>query len=136
NPNLKPEENRSLEGGVEQGFAENRYSLSAIYFNNLFTNQIAFQVINPLTFESKYLNLNRALAHGAELELKARPASRVNLSAGYARLDLGGWRQLNHCVTAYANLENLLKKHYEDVPGYPAPRLNIRAGLRFRVGGE
>ena len=218
NPNLKPEENRSLEGGVEQGFAENRYSLSAIYFNNLFTNQIAFQVINPLTFESKYLNLNRALAHGAELELKARPASRVNLSAGYtytstqvlrsnscdplfspltcpgsalirrprhagsllatytaprwggslggtfigrrpdsdflfcavlgcsvptqdhtagyARLDLGGWRQLNHFVTAYANLENLLNKHYEDVPGYPAPRLNIRAGLRFRVGGE
>ena len=57
-------------------------------------------------------------------------------TAGYARLDLGGWRQINHYITAYANLENLLNKHYEDVPGYPAPRLNLRAGVRIRVGGE
>jgi outer membrane receptor protein involved in Fe transport len=59
-----------------------------------------------------------------------------NHTAGYARVDLGGWRQLNHYVTAYADLDNALNRHYEEVSGFPAPRINFRAGLRFRVGGE
>jgi len=218
NPDLKPEENRALEGGLEQDFDSGRYTVSAVYYNNLFTNQITFVTIDPVTFEGKYENLNRALAHGAELELKARPTARLNLSAGYtytstqilrsnncdaffsattcpglpllrrpkhlgsvlatytqtrwggslggsfvgrrpdsdflfcsilgcgvpaqdhtagyARIDLGGWWRLNHYVTAYANLENALNKHYEDVSGYPAPRINFRAGFRFRIGGD
>ncbi len=55
---------------------------------------------------------------------------------GYARLDAGGWYTVNRYVTAYANIENLLDKQYEDVLGYPALRANFRAGLRFSLGGE
>ena len=206
NPNLRPEESRSLEAGVQQEFDRGRYSLSAAYFHNLFLDQIAFS-FNPLTFESQYVNLNRARAHGAELEFHGRPHSGVtfdaayvytstqileaplafdpllaagapllrrprhsgsilgtysgkrwggslgasfvgrrtdsdflglgvNHAAGYARLDLGGWYAINRHVTAYANLGNALDKRYEEAAGYPALRVNFRAGLRVRVGGD
>jgi outer membrane receptor protein involved in Fe transport len=60
----------------------------------------------------------------------------VTRAAGYARFDVGGWHAINSRVTAYANIENLLNRHYEEVAGYPGLRLNFRAGMRFRIGGE
>ena len=55
---------------------------------------------------------------------------------GYARLDLGGWFNINRHVTAYANVNNALNNHYNEVLGYPALKANFRAGLRFTLGGE
>lgn len=208
NPDLKPEQNRSLEAGAQQEFVRGRYSLSATYFHNLFRNQIAFS-LNPLTFESQFVNINRAFAHGAELEFHGRPHSSVTVdaayiytstqvleapltfdpllaagapllrrprhsgsilgtysgkrwggslgasfvgrrpdsdfftaptpidhAAGYARVDVGAWYALHPRVTAYVKVENLLDRDYNEVVGYPALRANVRAGLRFRVGGE
>jgi outer membrane cobalamin receptor len=57
-------------------------------------------------------------------------------AAGYARVDLGGRYDINHHVTAYANLYNAFNNHYNEVVGYPALGINVRAGLRFRFGGE
>jgi vitamin B12 transporter len=208
NPNLKAEENRSLEAGVQQSLIAGKYWLGATYFNNLFSNQIAFN-FDPVLFVSQYLNVNRALAHGSEVEFRARPWSRltvdasytytstqvllaplafdplvsagapllrrpkhaasllavystarwggdvgvtalgrradsdflgllppVNHSAGYARVDVGAWRALNHRVTAYVKIENALNRKYEESAGYPALKANFRAGMRFRIGGE
>ncbi|HSA94251.1 MAG TPA: TonB-dependent receptor [Terriglobales bacterium] len=205
NPDLKAEENRSLEGGFEQGFAGGRFTLAATYFHNLFRNQINF-VIDPVTFQSQYVNVNRAFAHGAEVEAHGRlrrdltldaayvytstqvleapfgpdPAGSpllrrprhlgslrltylarrwggnlggsfvgrrpdsdffvaptpITHAAGYARVDLGGWYAVHPRVTLYANLENLLDRQYNEVVGYPALGVNVRAGMRFRIGGE
>jgi vitamin B12 transporter len=209
-PNLKlrPEQNRSLEAGLQQAFAGGKYWLGATYYNNLFTDQIAYS-FDASTFVSQYVNLNRSMAHGAEVEFRARPTSRlsvdasytytstqilkaptasdpllqagapllrrprhaasllatytarkwgVNLggtalgrrpdsdflglqppvtyAAGYARFDLGGWREINHFVTAYVNLENFTNRHYDEAAGFPALRANVRAGMRFRIGGD
>jgi vitamin B12 transporter len=82
NPNLKAEENRSLEAGVQQSFVGGKYWLGATYFNNLFTNQIEFN-FDPVLFVSQYLNINRALAHGSEVEFRARPWSRLSVDASY-----------------------------------------------------
>jgi outer membrane cobalamin receptor len=82
NPSLKAEENRSFETGVQQSFAGGKYFLGATYYNNLFTNQIAFS-FDPVKFVSQYLNLNSALAHGAEIELRARPTSKLSVEASY-----------------------------------------------------
>ncbi len=82
NRNLKPEENRSLEAGVQQSFIRGKYWLGATYFNNQFTNQIEFS-FDPATFVSQYVNINRALAHGAEAEFRARPWSRLSVDASY-----------------------------------------------------
>jgi hypothetical protein len=37
-------------------------------------------------------------------------------------------------VTAYGNLRNALNEHYEEVFGYPSPRLNFVAGLKWSLG--
>lgn len=60
----------------------------------------------------------------------------INHAAGYARVDLGGWYAINSRVTAYANVQNALNDHYNEVLGYPALTANFRAGFRFRIGGE
>jgi outer membrane cobalamin receptor len=214
NPNLQPEQNRSWEAGFDQGFFNNRLSLSALYYDNQFHNQIEFQT-NPVDFTSQYVNFNKSMSHGAEVELRGQIASHFSLTgaytytstqiqeappcsqpfcdpliygvgapllrrpkqagtvlftytrqrfgatvgavavgrrpdsdflfgyippiyyaAGYARVDLGGWYNLTHHVTAYANIGNALNDHYNEVLGYPALKANFRAGLRFRLGGE
>jgi len=212
NPGLKPERNRAFESGIQQNFLAGRYSLSAIYFNNLFTDQIEYGTADPITFQGQYFNVNKSIAHGAEIEVAGKIRSQLLLNgaytytssqilqaplctpanfcdpvylagnpflrrprhsgnmlltylgrrwggslggsfvgrrfdsdflglgidhaAGYARVDLGGWCALNSHVTAYANLENALNHDYEEVVGYPALPINIRVGLRFRIGGE
>ncbi len=60
----------------------------------------------------------------------------IDHAAGYVRVDTGGWYAVNSRVTAYANIENLLDKQYNEVVGYPALPVNFRVGLRFRIGGE
>ena len=60
----------------------------------------------------------------------------IYFADGYARLDLGGWFNINRHVTAYANVNNALNNHYNEVLGYPALKANFRAGLRFTLGGE
>ncbi|MBZ5666319.1 MAG: TonB-dependent receptor [Acidobacteriia bacterium] len=60
----------------------------------------------------------------------------IDHAAGYARVDLGGWYAINSRITAYANVENALNDHYNEVVGYPALTANFRAGVRFRIGGE
>jgi vitamin B12 transporter len=60
----------------------------------------------------------------------------ITHAASYARVDLGGWYAINSRITAYANVENALNDHYNEVVGYPALTANFRAGVRFRIGGE
>jgi vitamin B12 transporter len=60
----------------------------------------------------------------------------INHAAGYARFDLGGWYAINSRITAYANVQNALNEHYNEVVGYPALTANFRAGVRFRIGAE
>lgn len=211
NPGLRPERNRAIEAGIQQNFFLNRYSLSAIYFNNRFSDQIEF-ASDPVTFIGQYFNVNRSLAHGAEIELQGKIVARLLLSssytylstqildaplctpanfcdpvfnagnpflrrpkhsgsvllnylgnrwggnlgasfvgrrpdsdffglgidhaAGYARVDLGGWYAVIPRVSVYANVENALDHPYNEVVGYPALGINVRAGVRFRLGGE
>ena len=40
---------------------------------------------------------------------------------------------LGRGVTMYGNLRNALNRHYEEVFGYPSPRLNFVAGLKWTL---
>jgi vitamin B12 transporter len=80
NPNLRAEENRSLEGGLQQSLFGDRLSLQATYFNNLFRNQIEFNFLGTV---GQYVNVNESLAHGAELELHGRLLRHLSLDGGY-----------------------------------------------------
>lgn len=59
-----------------------------------------------------------------------------NLLGAYQRLDLSGSYEVNHVLTAYTNIQNLLSQHYSEAFGYPALPLAFRAGLKFSFGGE
>ena len=207
NPGLKPERLRAFEAGFQQELFQGKYAFTATYFNNLFRDQINYMTVDPINFIGEYVNVNRAIAHGAEAVLRGKLSSRLLLdtaytytstqildnpapidplynpgepllrrpkhsatemlsylgarwggnlgasfvgrrpdddffgfnidhAAGYVRADLGGWYALNSRITGYVNVENALDRRYNEVVGYPALPVNLRAGVRFRIGGE
>jgi vitamin B12 transporter len=81
NPLLKPEETRGMEAGFEQRVRQ-AYSFSAVYFNNLFRNKIDFN-FDPCFCQGQYVNINEAIAHGANVELHGRPRSNLTVDASY-----------------------------------------------------
>jgi outer membrane cobalamin receptor len=54
---------------------------------------------------------------------------------GYANLGLNLNCKLGRGLTAYGNLRNALNQHYEEVFGYPSPRLNFVTGLKWSFAG-
>jgi vitamin B12 transporter len=83
NFNLKAEENRAFEAGFEQGFVGGKYQFSGVYFNNLFHNQINFVTVDPKTNTGQYQNIDKSMAHGAELQLSGRLSPRLSLAGAY-----------------------------------------------------
>jgi outer membrane receptor protein involved in Fe transport len=83
NPELRPEQVRTFEAGIQQALFGGRHTLRTVYFHNRFRDLIQFSVLGPPTFESQFVNLNRSLAHGAELEWQARISKTISLNAGY-----------------------------------------------------
>jgi outer membrane receptor protein involved in Fe transport len=53
---------------------------------------------------------------------------------GYSNLGINLNYSLGHGLTAYGNLRNALNGRYEEVLGYPSPRLNFVAGLKWKLG--
>ncbi len=82
NPDLKAEENHAFEAGVEQSLLEGRFAFSALYFNNQFRNQIEFESIPP-TYVGEFVNVNRSMAQGAEIEFRGQLRKRLELDSAY-----------------------------------------------------
>jgi outer membrane cobalamin receptor len=55
---------------------------------------------------------------------------------GFVNANLGASYEVRRGLTWYARVNNLLNRHYEDVLGYPAYRLNFVSGMRLDLGGE
>ena len=71
NPNLSPEQSRTVHAGVEQKLASDRVRLTADFFDSRFRNIISFQ-LDPITFCGTFFNTNLARARGANLSGEAR----------------------------------------------------------------
>ncbi len=82
NLNLKAERNRAFEAGFQQKFMT-RFVFAANYYNNLFHDQIEFVTVNPTTFVGQYVNLQKSLAHGTEVELQSRLTQRLSWNTSY-----------------------------------------------------
>lgn len=54
----------------------------------------------------------------------------------YARWDAGAWYEVHRHVTMYAHAENIFDRSYQDVVGFKGQLATIRAGVRFKLGGE
>lgn len=80
NNELQPEDNRTLEGGVE--YTKGQLRASAVYFNRQSENFIDFVTVNPETFEAQYQNIEDEFAtQGVELEFSSKFAKVLNLTA-------------------------------------------------------
>ncbi|WP_136481861.1 TonB-dependent receptor plug domain-containing protein [Cognatitamlana onchidii] len=77
NPNLEPEENRTIEGGLEYKMS-NRLRVSGLYFNREEKNFVVYD------FTLGYLNAaDLVKTQGFELEVDANIAKSLNLTANY-----------------------------------------------------
>jgi iron complex outermembrane receptor protein/vitamin B12 transporter len=59
-----------------------------------------------------------------------------NLDAAYQKVDVGGSYQLNHSLSLYGDLQNVLSQHYAEAFGYPALPFTFRSGILITLGGE
>ena len=55
---------------------------------------------------------------------------------GFANVGINLNYTLGHGMTAYGNLRNALNRYYEEVFGYPSPRLNFVAGMKWTISRE
>jgi len=89
NPDLRPERSTSVHGGVDQYFASDRIHVSVDGFYNRFHDIISFGEIAippPVCggFAGTYFNTDLARAAGTNVNVEAKPARWLRVTAGYA----------------------------------------------------
>ena len=85
NPDLKPEESRSWELGLEHAILEDRILISATWFDQRFQDLIQYR--SPvLPTDTTYFNIARATSRGIEAAVNLRPFNDLQLAFSYIRL--------------------------------------------------
>ncbi|MGH1384092.1 TonB-dependent receptor plug domain-containing protein [Kordia sp.] len=83
NPNLEPEENTTLEGGVEVKLSE-KLRVSGVYFNRKEENFVRYTVTDFTTFAGEYQNVeDEFTVNGFEFEVAASPIENLTIDANY-----------------------------------------------------
>ncbi|EDP96117.1 TonB-dependent receptor [Kordia algicida OT-1] len=83
NPDLEPEENTTLEGGVEVKLSK-KLRASAVYFNRKEENFIDYVVTDFTTFAGEYQNVeDEFTVNGFEFEVFATPIENLTIDANY-----------------------------------------------------
>jgi vitamin B12 transporter len=67
NTALRAETSKGFDFGVEQTFLNGDARVSATYFRNNISNMIDTLIIDPITYDSKYFNVNKAQIAGVEI---------------------------------------------------------------------
>ncbi len=89
NEDLQPEENRTIEAGLEAGIGK-KTRVSAVYFNRKETNFIDFTLIDPDNFTFQYTNVNDTFtASGIEIEafIPLIKGLNLNLNGTYTKVE-------------------------------------------------
>ena len=114
NPNLKPEENRTLELGTELNFGK-KLLVNLVYFNRKEKNFIDFVIVDFETFEGEYQNvLTDFEVQGVEVGLAAEITGDLRLNANYSfteKKDVVVIRLPKHKVNASLNYNFSKKNH-------------------------
>ena len=83
NPDLDPETNTTIEGGVEYR-PNSKFRASALYFNRNEEDRIDYLVVDPATFSYQYQNSDtEETFYGIEVELEAKPIEKLGITANY-----------------------------------------------------
>jgi vitamin B12 transporter len=88
NADLKPEESKGWEVGVEQPLVDRRVTVGVTYFNEVLQNEVNGFVFDPDTLLFTAENLaGDSNRRGVEVIAEARPFDNLSLSASYTYLD-------------------------------------------------
>ncbi len=71
--------------------------------------------------------------HDLDVEPNYGASAGLFWSGGYVSTGINVNYRLRRNLTLYANLRNALDRHYEEVYGYPAPFLNVVAGVKWSL---
>ncbi len=120
NPDLKPEESKTVDVGVEQPLFDRRIVIEVAFFRAFYKNMFGYDA----SFKS--INKDRVKTSGVEISVTLRPISEFQIDANYTYLeraeDLSTGARLDrnpkHQGSVYANL--LL-----------FGRLNLNSGIRY-----
>ncbi|MCG6928274.1 MAG: TonB-dependent receptor [Acidobacteria bacterium] len=110
NPDLDPEQSRTLDLGLEQRLFGSRLRAVVTAFHHDYRDQIAYTVVDYDTFEGTYVNLGRTRAQGLELELDARPWPWLALLGQYTYTDSEILESADDFSPVYAVGEPLLRR--------------------------
>ncbi len=72
---------------------------------------------------------------GRDLDVEPNYGAEAGLfwDAGYVNVGINVNYRLRKNLTVYGNLRNALDRHYEEIFGYPAPYLNVVAGVKWSL---
>ncbi|MBZ0159465.1 MAG: TonB-dependent receptor [bacterium] len=87
NPDLSPERSRSWEVGLDQPVWNGLADFSVTYFNNRFSDLIAFIFTPTPGCPASFCNVQKAKAEGIELAAAIRPGYGLAIGGGYTFLD-------------------------------------------------
>jgi vitamin B12 transporter len=82
NSNLKPESSSGWDAGFEQGLAADALRFGATYFHNSIHDLISTET-EPVSFETTYVNIGRAMTYGVESFIAYQPLKAVLLRIDY-----------------------------------------------------
>ena len=86
NPDLKPERSRTFDLGVESWLSP-RVRLDVTGFHHTYRDQIAFEIVDFVTFDGAYFNLGQTRAQGIETALDVSAAPGLTFRGAYTWLD-------------------------------------------------
>ena len=89
-----------------------------------------------VTFHYGKLDANlTGYARGQDLDVEPNYGASAGLywDPGFVNLGINVNYQLKHNLTVYTNLRNALDRHYEEIYGFPAPLLNVVAGVKWSL---
>jgi vitamin B12 transporter len=87
NPDLRPEESKGWDIGVDQSWLGGAVALSLTYFKNEFTDLIDWVYTDYDTYAGMYMNRSRATTSGVEFGVTAQPLDPWHVRFGYTYLE-------------------------------------------------
>ena len=137
NPDLDPEESRTIDLGLDQRLFGSRLRAVVTAFFQDYRNQIAYTVVDFDTFEGTYVNLGRTRARGIEVELDARPRPWLALLGQYTYTDSEILESANDFSPIYAVGESLLRRPRNQASVSATPRVPpVECGGNRRLRGR
>ena len=72
---------------------------------------------------------------GRDLDVEPNYGASAGLywNPGYVNVGINVNYRVRNNLTLYANLRNALDRHYEEIYGFPAPLLNVVAGVKWSL---